>query len=266
MQGAVHTSVQDAESAAFDRRSLMLRAAAVAGLPGRFESFRLDGVRVSMATDEHYGFLNIVEGVDEQSIDLLPEALEGFPDTDQVTVLATSPSPGLIEQLLGQGYEPAPVRPIAYLCTGPPGESRAPSGCQIREVSSGEDAQLFLGLLVSGYAASREVSELIRTEHALSGIRRFIAYRDGRPVAAAAMSVHSTGVVLGGASTMPAARGFGAQSALLMHRLRLVGAMGVPLATATAAPGTPSIRNLARVGFTIVERRAWRHPGGSTKH
>jgi GNAT superfamily N-acetyltransferase len=64
--------------------------------------------------------------------------------------------------------------------------------------------------------------------------------------------------VLGGAATLPAARGAGAQTALLAHRLSLAGHLGAPLATATAAPGSPSIRNLAGAGFTIVERTAWR--------
>jgi GNAT superfamily N-acetyltransferase len=129
---------------------------------------------------------------------------------------------------------------------------------QIHEVSTSEDAELFLDLLVGGYAATSEVGASIGAEHALPVVRGFIASRNNEPRAAAAMSLHPTGAVLGGASTLPAARGTGAQAALLVHRLQLVRTLGVPLAAAAAAPGTPSIRNLAKLGFTIVERTAWR--------
>ena len=56
-----------------------------------------------------------------------------------------------------------------------------------------------------------------------------------------AMSLHATGAVLGGASTLPAARGTGAQPALLAHRLSLAADRGVSLVTATAAPASECI-------------------------
>lgn len=252
-------SVHAAELAVFARKSLALDAAARAGLPGRFESFRLDDLRVSVATAEPYGFLNTIEGVNEESVDLLPDALERFPDPYQVTIVVTSPAQSLIERLLGEGYEQAPVRPIAYRSTQTQAPAEAVGGWQIREVSAPGDTQQFLDLLAAGYASSSAVSALIRTEHALPAVRRFVASRNGQSLAAAAMSLHPTGAVLGGASTLPAARGTRGQAALLAHRLHVVETLNLPMATATAAPGTPSIRNLARLGFSIVERTAWRH-------
>lgn len=263
MPGNAEKSVHAAELAVFARRSLSLRAAAGAGLPGRFEAFRFDELRVGMATDEHYGFLNTVEGVNEESVEALPDALERFPNPHQVTIIATSPSQSLVDRLLSDGYEQTPVRPIAYLSTQTPAQVITTGGWQIREVSASGDAQQFLDLLAAGYAASSAVSALIRAEHALPAVRGFVAARDGHPLAAAAMSLHPTGVVLGGASTLHAARGTRAQAALLIHRLQLANTLNIPLATATAAPETPSIRNLARLGFTIVERTAWRHRLGS---
>ncbi len=260
MSDTVNKSVQAAELAVFERKSLSLAAAAAAGLPGRFGSFCMGGLRASMATADHYGFLNTVEGVDEQSVEFLSDVLKRFPDPHQPTIVATSPPQSLINRLSGEGYEPAPVRPIAYLrpsATIRP-DSTITDEWQIHEVSTRKDAKVFLDLLVAGYAASSEVGALIRAEHALPMVRGFIASRNDQPLAVAAISLHATGAVLGGASTISAARGNGAQGALLRHRLRLARTLGISLAAATATSGTPSIRNLAKLGFTIVERTAWR--------
>ncbi|MBG6185492.1 GNAT superfamily N-acetyltransferase [Arthrobacter sp. CAN_A214] len=212
-----------------------------------------------MATASHYGFLNIIEGLTHQTVELLSEVLKTFPEPDQVTIVAASPSQMLADQLLGEGYAPASVRPIAYqrLSTSIRVGGIGTDAWQVQEVSTRNDTTLFLDLLEVGYAATSEIRALIRAEHALPMVRGFIAFRNEEPLAVAAMSLHPTGAVLGGASTLPAARGRGAQTALLSHRVQLARTLGLPLVTATAAPGTPSIRNLAKLGFTIVERTGW---------
>lgn len=265
MPDTVEDSVEAAELAAFSRKEAALHAAADAGLPGRFSSFRWGGLRAGMATAEHYGFLNTVEGVTDQSVEALPEMLRNFPDPRRPAIIATFPSPALIDRLLGEGYEPepAPVRPVAYWRPGTdvrPADVRG-DGWRIREVSATAQSTGFLDVLDAGYAASSDVAAFIRAEHALPIIRAFVASRNDQPLAAAAISLHTTGAVIGGAATLPAARGSGAQTALLAHRLRVVETLGVPLAAATVASGTPSLRNLAHLGFTIVERTAWRFVG-----
>lgn len=263
MPDTAEDPVDAAELAVFSRKVASLHAAAAAGLSGRFDSFQLGGLRASMATAEHYGFLNTIEGVTAKSVEALPEMLRAFPDHHRPTIIATFPSPALIDRLRGEGYEPAPVRPLAYWR---PGTGVCPAnmpgdGWRIREVSTTEKSTGFLDLLDAGYAASSDVAAFIRAEHALTIVRGFIASRKDRPLATAAMSLHTTGAVIGGAATLPAARGSGAQTALLAYRLRLVEKLGVPLAAATAAPGTASLRNLTQMGFTIVERTAWCNVG-----
>lgn len=265
MPSEAEESAHKAELAVFARKSLTLLAAAGAGLSGRFESFAVDELRASMATAGPYEFLNTIEGVNERSVEVLPDALRRFPDPYQVTIVATAPPQSLTERLLSEGYEQAPPRPIAYLSTLAPSSTETVGEWQINEVPASGDPQQFLDLLTVGYAESSEVSALIRAEHTLPAIRGFIASRGGQPLAAAAMSIHPTGAVLGGASTLHAARGTHAQSGLLIHRLHVAKALNISLTTATAAPGTPSIRNLARLGFTIVERTAWRHRSRSHK-
>jgi GNAT superfamily N-acetyltransferase len=57
------------------------------------------------------------------------------------------------------------------------------------------------------------------------------------------------------AGTAPAARGRGAQTALLHARLRTAKAHGCEWATSSAVPGLPSARNLERAGFRLVYTR-----------
>ncbi|MET3948700.1 GNAT superfamily N-acetyltransferase [Arthrobacter sp. UYCu512] len=259
MPSHLEESAEAAELAVFARKKLLLGAAASARLPGRFESLGIGGLRASLATAGQYGFLNTIEGVTEHSAGALPDVIKWFPDPCRITIVAMSSSQNLIDWLRGEGYEPAPVRPIAFMrLNADCNKSRMwAEPWQIREVVTQEEMALFLDLLDEGYAASSAVAALIRTEHALPAIRGFIASRNGQPCAAAAMSMHPTGAVLGGASTLPAARGTGAQTALLAYRLSLATELGASLATATAAPGSPSISNLTKLGFTIVERTAW---------
>lgn len=210
MSNAGEKSVQAAELTIFQRRALSLAAAEKARLPGRFKTVRQGGLRASMATGEHYGYLNLIEGLDELSVVALPAVLQQFPARHQPILVAASPSLRLVEQLLHDGYKPAPARPIAYrysgAASGLPGH--AASGWKIHEVSSRKDARLFLDLLDAGYNVPGEIGALIRAEHARPRVRGFMAFRNGHPLA--------------------------------------------------AAPGSPSIRNLAGLGFTIVERTAWR--------
>lgn len=260
MPRPIEDPTEAAELAVFARKSQSLAAAAAEGLPGTFESHRLGGLRATIATEDQFGFLNTIEGVTDQSVALLPDLLMRFADPQRTTIIASYPSPELAHQLRNEGYAPTAARPIAYLSQNADFRAWEPesAGWVVREVSTKDQATLFMELLEAGYAATSAVADLIRAEHALPLVRRFIAWRNSQPLAAAAMSIHATGAVLGGACTLSTARGTGAQSALLAHRLRLAEGLNIQLAAATAAPGSPSIRNLAKLGFTIVERTAWR--------
>lgn len=61
---------------------------------------------------------------------------------------------------------------------------------------------------------------------------------------------------LGGAATLTAHRGRGAQSELIVDRLHRAGRAGCRLAAATALPGRTSARNLAAHGFQLLYTQA----------
>lgn len=122
------------------------------------------------------------------------------------------------------------------------------------------DADDVVPLLLAGYGVTGAVAAFIAAEHRRPEVRGFLALADGEPVAAAAMTLHDGVAVLGGAATLPAHRGRGAQSRLLRHRLAVAARAGTTLAVATAVPGSASAANLVRAGFTVHRRRAWVRP------
>ncbi len=84
----------------------------------------------------------------------------------------------------------------------------------------------------------------------------FFAWIGGQPVSGGAMYVHHDVVELGSTSTRPAFRGRGVHTALVRHRLQLAAAAGCTSALVVTSPGTPSQRNLERLGFQVAYTKA----------
>jgi GNAT superfamily N-acetyltransferase len=94
-----------------------------------------------------------------------------------------------------------------------------------------------------------------------SGMHAFLVEADGEPIAAGSMFIEGKVVLLAGASTVPEARGRGAQRALLATRLNWAAHRGCTLAMMCAQPGSQSQRNAERAGFqTAYTRLKWQLP------
>jgi len=119
------------------------------------------------------------------------------------------------------------------------------------DVIEATDIAVFRDTLLAGYEVTGAVAAFIAAEHDLPMVRRFLILADDAPIAAAAMTIHDDVAVLGGASTLPARRGRGAQTRLLAHRIHVAIEAGCTLATATARPDSTSAANLARAGFSL---------------
>ena len=90
--------------------------------------------------------------------------------------------------------------------------------------------------------------------------RHYLAWSGDEPVAAAALFVHGAAGWLGVASTLPAARRRGAQSALMARRIedgRALGCRWFVTETGEDTPErpNPSYRNMLRAGFTLAYHR-----------
>jgi GNAT superfamily N-acetyltransferase len=94
-----------------------------------------------------------------------------------------------------------------------------------------------------------------------AGSHPFLAFLDGVPVAAAVLAVAGDAAYLGGAATLPEARGRGAQGALLAARLRAAADLGVRAVVCEALPGSASERNQLRAGFQVLWSKAVLTPG-----
>lgn len=252
-----------------DRTRPAFSAARASGIDGHFHVSASPGLLVALTSAPGLGFLNTVTVLDDAALGELPAVLAEFQGAGvtQPTVIAPDDEPARAGRLVGLGLRAAGTRPFAYrrLETAQQEWLDPESGrVRVRPVRSPQERALFADVLLAGYEASPEVGRFIRADHSGADVDAYLAWIDDQPVAGAAMSWHAGGVVLGGAATLAPHRGAGAQSALLRARLRDAAVCGsthpsgVVLAAATAAPGSPSSRNLQRAGFAVNQRRVWR--------
>jgi GNAT superfamily N-acetyltransferase len=134
---------------------------------------------------------------------------------------------------------------------------RGAGGVRVRSVGEDEH-ELFAQTSARGWAESGYGDFMLGL--ARVGARRadavsFLAELDGRPEATGALSIQDGVALLAGASTVPEARGRGAQTALLGARLRHAAERGCDLAMMCALPGSASQRNAERQGFRIAYTR-----------
>ena len=115
-------------------------------------------------------------------------------------------------------------------------------------------ATLAMGNQVSSPTARAISDEFCLAMHRAHGSTDFLALDDDdEPIGCGSVQVADGIAWLGGAATIPGARGQGVQTALLHHRLRFASSLGCAMAAATARPLTTSARNLARSGMTLVD-------------
>ena len=204
--------------------------------------------------------LGIFEPVGAAELD----ALESFfRDRGAATMHETSPfvAPETLALLGERGYRPMELstvlaRPLAV-------DDAADGPVTARRIGAGEEAT-WGRVSVEGWSSEApELGPFFETFGRLitraRGVHCFVAELDGRPVGAAALSIHDDIALLAGASTIPAARRRGAQRALFGTRLRFAASLGARLAMVVTQPGSASQRNAERQGFRVCYTRTkWR--------
>ena len=248
------SDVSRAERALHHRAGWGCEAARAAGVPGRFGAWEQQGLLAVLATDPALGFLTTVSGVTRETvpaaIDLM--ASSAWRGTTPTVVTPAALGAAAEKRLLAAGLVRTGHRLLAI--TRP---AAAPVVQADLDVVAAGDDDAFVELLLGGYEVDGAVAAFIRAEHRLPAVRRFLAMARGTPIAAAGLTIHGDVAVLGGASTVRAQRGKGAQSLLLRHRLRVAAEAGCALAVATARPGSVSAANLRRAGFALETRTTW---------
>jgi len=129
----------------------------------------------------------------------------------------------------------------------------------IRQADSGE-ADLWIRTTAQGFEESASPSPetlqiLLPNFHSENSVCFFAIVGD-EPVGGGGMYLYESAVELGGASTLPAFRRKGIQTALLVARLKEARRRGCRLAIVVTSPGSGSQRNIERVGFRLAYTKA----------
>jgi hypothetical protein len=162
-------------------------------------------------------------------------------------------------------YRPVRLRPdspYVSASVGASGFSWTSASLTTRTVGEAE-ADIWARTAAEGWSGTAGASDLMinigRVFAVTAGTHLYLAELDGTPIAAATMHMHEGVALMAGASTIPSARGRGAQLALLERRLQDAFADGCDIAMMGALPGSISQRNAERHGFRIAYTRIkWR--------
>jgi len=134
--------------------------------------------------------------------------------------------------------------------------------------AAADEAQLWAETVGRGFFAEGElppslIDLMSASFHSAAGTH-FLSEMDGQVAGGAGLVMHEGVASLGGASTLPAFRNRGGQTALLRARMAFAAARGCEIMMVTTLPGTVSQRNVERQGFRVVYTRAKliKHAGG----
>jgi hypothetical protein len=185
----------------------------------------------------------------------------GAPVFHEVSPLADL---ALLDLLNGRAYQPIEFTSVMFRAIRPGARfaELRDEAIRVRVIGDGEHG-LWVETAARGWGETKELADFMLGLAQVSAARTdglsFLAELDGRPAATGSMSIHEGVALLAGASTVPEARGRGAQLALLDARLRYAVEHGCDLAMMCALPGSASQRNAERQGFRIAYTRIkWR--------
>ena len=190
-------------------------------------------------------------------------ALEEFAHECGETVqieLSPFADPAWMAALSGRGYQPAQmenelVRPLSEADAAP---AALAGGLTVEPLTEANRA-LCADLLCAGFfgpgehpPAHRAVFEiLVRRPDAAF----FLARIGGRPGGAGGIGLRGKVAKLFGAATLPESRRLGVQRALIAARFTWAVDRGASLVAVTTEPGSPSQRNMERLGFHVAYTR-----------
>jgi hypothetical protein len=134
----------------------------------------------------------------------------------------------------------------------------APDGVTIERIGK-EHTDLWTLTVSQGFAenfpVTREVLDVMKMFAHGSNVECYLARVDGAVAGGATLALREGVAGLFGASTLPAFRNRGVQTALLKQRLARAAEQKCDLAVCLAAPGSSSQRNVVRLGFSVLYTR-----------
>jgi hypothetical protein len=191
-----------------------------------------------------------------------------FEDRGAAVMHEVSPLAGIaaFELLAERGYRPIELSTVLVQSIAePPAAPTAAPGLTVRRIDPGDprDRAAWIETTIVGWSEDPMIATFIRATAestcANDAMLNFMVECDGAPIATGSLGLHARVALLAGASTIPAARGLGAQGLLLSARLAEGRRQGCELAMMVTTPGTTSQRNAERRGFRVAYTRTkWR--------
>jgi Acetyltransferase (GNAT) family len=167
----------------------------------------------------------------------------------------------LVEMLNSRGYRPMEYSNVLFrpIHSSEESQPRRSSAVQARLAKS-DEATLWTQVVREGWLdVAPEIGDFLREFEQIIPHQRcspkFLAEKDGQPIAAGALHLSEGVALLAGACTIPEHRKQGAQQALLEIRFRFAVDQGCDIAMMVAQPGSGSQRNAERQGFRIAYTR-----------
>jgi GNAT superfamily N-acetyltransferase len=167
--------------------------------------------------------------------------------------------PSALALLNARGYRPCEFTSVTFQPLSP--ELPSPDGgspVAVR-IATEADLEAWAHTALRGWSEFPEVLEFMAAFGPMAAgaddAYPFLAEMDGVAVATGMLAMHDGVALLAGASTVPEARGRGAQRALLQARLHYAASAGCTVAMMCASPGGGSQRNAERSGFRIAYTR-----------
>jgi len=162
----------------------------------------------------------------------------------------------MLQVMVARGYKPIEQSSVLVQQIGEP---MVPSALRVRAVDPDVDARIWADTAFAGWSEDPTYAPFMRAMVDVSIANRsmwhYLVERGGEPIATGSMGIYGDVALLAGASTIPSARGQGAQAALLAKRLVDARARGCTVAMMVANVGSTSQRNAERNGFRVAYTR-----------
>ncbi|MCP3102220.1 GNAT family N-acetyltransferase [Myxococcus sp. K15C18031901] len=196
--------------------------------------------------------LGLDEPVDAAMLDRLEAHLGqgGGPMPIELTPFA---HPSLAQELARRGYRVSEFQQV--FARALPGAPLPTVGAEARPIRPAE-AALFARTVGQGFLGREELTDdeaaLMLSAATMAGTTCFLAWADGEPAGGGTVAVHDGVATLSGTGVRERFRGLGLQQALIAARLAWALDRGCTLASSSTHPGTPSQRNMERLGFFVA--------------
>lgn len=169
----------------------------------------------------------------------------------------------LVALARARGYVPASFLAVFATTLPVPADEAPPAAPEVAvEAVDQAGRETWARAVAEGYLGHQDVHDdaidlvLARIASHRPEVSCWLARLDGQIAGAGALAIHDDVAIFFSASTLPAQRGRGVQTALLRARLAAAAARGCDLAVVLVLPGGDSERNVERFGFRPAYTRA----------